>query len=136
MKVTKEYLKKVIKEELNNLEEVESEYAIKPGESPSMKLGRMIGQSKYVVAGIRKVLSTAKMKESEKNNIEKYLKELEDLTKLVSTMLEAEEKPKYQNDPSAKSVYCSSCGGEFKVKNKNTGFSHCEDHKGLKNYDA
>lgn len=42
---------------------------------------------------------------------------------------------KYQNDPKAKSVYCSSCGGEFKVKGKNTGFSHCEDHAGLKNYD-
>ena len=27
-------------------------------------------------------------------------------------------------------VYCSSCGHEFSLKQK-TGFSHCEDHKGV-----
>ena len=31
-------------------------------------------------------------------------------------------------------VHCSQCGGEFKHKLK-TGFSHCENHKGMKNYD-
>lgn len=31
-------------------------------------------------------------------------------------------------------VYCSSCGGEFK-HDKKTGFSHCKDHEGMKNYD-
>jgi len=31
-------------------------------------------------------------------------------------------------------VYCSQCGGEFKNKLK-TGFSHCANHKGMKNYD-
>jgi len=27
-------------------------------------------------------------------------------------------------------VYCSSCGHEFSLKQE-TGFSHCEDHKGV-----
>ena len=31
-------------------------------------------------------------------------------------------------------VYCSSCGSEFKHKEK-TGFSHCEDHEGILNHD-
>ena len=31
-------------------------------------------------------------------------------------------------------VYCSSCGGEFR-HHLPTGFSHCEDHKGMHNYD-
>lgn len=35
---------------------------------------------------------------------------------------------------SANVVYCSSCGGEFHVK-RTGGFSHCEDHAGLHNYD-
>ncbi|MFZ9848733.1 MAG: hypothetical protein ACO3EE_11350, partial [Flavobacteriales bacterium] len=32
-------------------------------------------------------------------------------------------------------VHCSQCGGEFKNSNSN-GFSHCKDHKGMKNYDV
>jgi len=62
-----------------------------------------------------------------------YLKQV--IKEELQLMLEAEEKPKYEEDPKAKSVSCSQCGGEFKVKNKISGFSHCYDHKGLKNYD-
>lgn len=32
-------------------------------------------------------------------------------------------------------VHCSQCGGEFK-SDKATGFSHCKDHAGMKNYDV
>jgi len=39
---------------------------------------------------------------------------------------------KTANIPST--VYCSSCGGEFR-HHLPTGFSHCEDHKGMHNYD-
>jgi hypothetical protein len=49
-------------------------------------------------------------------------------------MQESEHK-KLKEDPKAKSVYCSQCGGEFKIKDRKHGFSHCSDHKGLKNYD-
>lgn len=31
-------------------------------------------------------------------------------------------------------VYCSSCGGEFHV-DRDSGFSHCEDHAHLHNFD-
>lgn len=31
-------------------------------------------------------------------------------------------------------VYCSSCGGAFKTKEK-TGFSHCIDHDGVSRHD-
>ena len=34
----------------------------------------------------------------------------------------------------SKHVHCSSCGGEFHVAEP-FGFSHCADHKNLKNYD-
>ena len=62
-----------------------------------------------------------------------YLKKIikEELEKIA----EAGSEPKLQEDPKAKSVYCSQCGGEFKVKGQKHGFSHCEDHRGLKNYD-
>lgn len=36
--------------------------------------------------------------------------------------------------PGSYTVGCSSCGGEFK-SDKKTGFSHCEDHKGMRDYD-
>ena len=32
-----------------------------------------------------------------------------------------------------KIVGCSSCGGEFSVIDRDSGFSHCKDHSGLEN---
>ena len=32
-------------------------------------------------------------------------------------------------------VYCSSCGGEFHRASIKTGYSHCQDHRGMRNYD-
>ena len=46
--------------------------------------------------------------------------------------LDAVLESKTANIPST--VYCSSCGGEFR-HHLPTGFSHCEDHKGMHNYD-
>lgn len=32
-------------------------------------------------------------------------------------------------------VFCSSCGGEFHREDSQYGFSHCEDHQGMHNFD-
>lgn len=40
-----------------------------------------------------------------------------------------------QKSKSEHTVYCSSCGGEFHREGISTGFSHCCDHAGMKNYD-
>ena len=41
--------------------------------------------------------------------------------------------PPTQTKPKFNKVSCSQCGGEFGPRD--SGFSHCEDHKGLKNLD-
>ncbi len=84
----------------------------------------------------KKIPAKQAVKESRGQSIKitkSYLKKIikEELEKIA----EAGSEPKLQEDPKAKSVYCSQCGGEFKVKGQKHGFSHCEDHRGLKNYD-